>query len=139
MVKPTPSPTVKPTPLSTVKPTPHPRHKSTVGTSTTSGPKPANHSSQREVSALPNLTLPHDAPDWMRLALKTMQLVDFGHGWSRLVLIWYKFEEKHAFDSKGPRLDATHRPRAVAGWIQHARKNYKPDSSVMSKFEVDFW
>lgn len=73
------------------------------------------------------------------MALKTMQSVDFGHGWSRLVVAWFKFEEKHAFDSKGPRLDATHRPRAIAGWIQHTRKNYKPDLSVMLKFEVDIW
>ena len=118
------------------------QQKSRVGA--TSGPKPANRCIQRSAPASTSsghlmLSLPHDAQDWMRLALKTMQSGDFGHAWSSLVVVWFKFEEKHGFNSKGPRLDATHRPRAIAGWIQHARKNYKPDSSLMSQFDVDFW
>jgi len=109
-----------------------------------SDPRLANHLAQPQVlaSSFPDfmsLTLPPDAQDWMRLALKTMQSGNFGDSWSRLVVVWFRFEERHGFKLKGPRLDAANRPRALAGWIQHARKNFKPDSRLMSNFEVDFW
>ena len=123
---------------------PRPQQKSKVGAIISSNPKPTNrlHQPQASTSTLPalmSLSLPHDAQEWIRLALKTMQSGDFGHTWSSLVVAWFKFEEKHGFDLKGPRLDATHRPRAIAGWIQHACKNYTPNSNLMSKFDVDFW
>ena len=86
-----------------------------------------------------SLTLPPDAHDWMHLALKTMQLGNFGDSWSHLVVGWFRFEERHGFELKGPRLDAANRPCALAGWIQHVHKNFKPDSRLMSNFEVDFW
>ena len=125
------------------KHTPHARKKSKGRPAVNSGPKGANPPQHQALaSTLPtiiSLSLPHDAQDWMRLALKTMQSKDLGHSWSSLVVTWFKFEEKHGFDSKGPRLDAAHRPRAIAVWIQHARKNYTPDSSLMSKFDVNFW
>lgn len=68
-----------------------------------------------------------------------MQSVDFGRTWNLVVIAWFKYEEKHAFDQKGSRLGSKHRPSVISRWIQLARKNYRPDSHEMAGFENDFW
>ena len=68
-----------------------------------------------------------------------MQSQDFGPSWKSLVVAWFKYEEKHAFNTKGPRLDLKHRPEVIKRWIQFARKNINPNSCEMANFEVDFW
>lgn len=71
--------------------------------------------------------------------MKMMQSQDFGRSWGSLVVAWFKYEEKHAFDTKGARLDSKHRPEVIRRWIQLARKDFKPDALKMKSFEVDFW
>jgi len=56
-----------------------------------------------------------------------------------LVLAWFKYEEKYAFNIKGVRLDSKHCPEAIKQWIQLAHKNFKPDSRQMVGFDTDFW
>jgi len=56
-----------------------------------------------------------------------------------MVIAWFKYEEKHAFDQKGSRLDSKHRPPVISRWIQHARKSYQPTSHELAGFEGDFW
>ena len=68
-----------------------------------------------------------------------MQSQDFGQPWMSLVVAWFRYEEKHGFDSKGARLDSKHRPEVIKRWIQNARKNFKPDSLQMSGIDNDFW
>ena len=68
-----------------------------------------------------------------------MQSQDFGPSWTSLVVAWFRYEEKHAFDMKGTRLDSKHRPEVIKRWIQLARKNFKPESHKMKGFEADYW
>ena len=68
-----------------------------------------------------------------------MQSLDFGSSWKSLVVAWFKYEEKYAFNIKGARLDPKHRPEVIKRWIQGARKNFKPDSRQMTGFKADFW
>jgi len=118
------------------------RHKLNSGPVVAS-PKSSSASPPRPSAARPRvpttLILPHDAPDWFRQGLKMMQSQDFGPSWKSLVVAWFKYEEKHAFDTKGPRLDLKHRPEVIKRWIQFARKNINPNSREMANFEVDFW
>ena len=87
------------------------------------------------------ISLPRDAPPWIRNALAMLESEDLGDQWMPLVDAWFKYEERHAF-GKGPQLSAQGRPRPIGRWIQLARKrltNEQARDAGMDGFEEAFW
>lgn len=114
---------------------PQPTHLSTANDSSKSS---ATQPSERRSHVI---SLPQDAPLWIRNALVMLESEDLGPQWTPLVDAWFKYEEKHAF-GKGTQLGAQGRPWPIGRWIQLARKKLTAEQARdagMDGFEDAFW
>lgn len=108
------------------------------------GQLPSNSaSSSRTVSAASSqdssttLVDTPDAPAWA-VSLQLFCSITLGSEWDALLSNWVKFEEASGYQD-GLRLGTKNRPRAIADWIQNARKpTFRPEIKNIGSFSVQF-